>query len=132
MVGVGYGIQAFSLPQSLSPPPPHTHTLSRTIQAKEGALARALAGVEGELAPNSSAGLQRRLEAVAAAARLRGGGGGAASMGPGAGGVTKLEEKSLSQLFAVLREHADGVRHLQVRGGQQVSKGCVPCLVMVT
>ncbi len=48
---------------------------------------------------------------MAASARLRAGGSGS---GSGAGsGQTKLDESSLQQLFAVLKEHAEGVQHLQ-------------------
>ncbi|GFR49600.1 hypothetical protein Agub_g11670 [Astrephomene gubernaculifera] len=74
-------------------------------------LSRQLAVLEEALAPAAAAaGLQRRLEAVAAAARMRAGSGEGA-----AGGLAsvKLDDKSQSQLFAVLRDHAEGVRQLQ-------------------
>lgn len=71
--------------------------------------------IEAELAPTAAAGLARRLDAVAAAARLRIGSDGANSSGGGGSALGKasLDEKSLSQLFSVLRDHAEGVKQLQ-------------------
>jgi len=77
-------------------------------RAKEQDLSRHLAVVEAEASPASASGLLRRLEAVGAAARLRVGAsqlGGAAS--------AQLDERSLQQLFVVLKEHAEAVKQLQ-------------------
>lgn len=84
-------------------------------RARDAEVARRLGGVEAELAPTAAAGLTRRLEAVAAAARLRAGGGSnsAGSGGAGSSSTASLDEKSLSQLFSVLRDHAEGVKQLQ-------------------
>ncbi|KXZ53344.1 hypothetical protein GPECTOR_7g1239 [Gonium pectorale] len=75
-------------------------------------LSRQLGQLEEALAPQSAgtgAGLQRRLEAVAAAARMR------AGRADGAGNLSsvRLDDRSQSQLFDVLRDHAEGVRQLQ-------------------
>ncbi|GIL49625.1 hypothetical protein Vafri_5868 [Volvox africanus] len=75
---------------------------------------RQLARLEDALNPASAAaGLQRRLEAVAAAARMRGGNtiGGAGT--DGSQGSVRLDDRSQAQLFAVLRDHAEAVRQLQ-------------------
>ncbi|KAG2438350.1 hypothetical protein HYH02_010806 [Chlamydomonas schloesseri] len=73
-------------------------------------LGRQLGRLEEAVAPASAAaGLERRLEAVAAAARMR------AGSAESSGGVAsvKLDERSQAQLFAVLRDHAEAVRQLQ-------------------
>lgn len=84
-------------------------------QSKELELSRQLSSVEAEVSASSMSGLHRRLEAVANAARLRSRSATAVAAGAGGGGAAaaKLDDKSLQQLFAVLKEHADGVRHLQ-------------------
>ncbi|KAG2484249.1 hypothetical protein HYH03_016894 [Edaphochlamys debaryana] len=73
-------------------------------------LSRQLSRLEEAVAPaTAGAGLQQRLEAVAAAARMRAGstadGGGLSSV--------RLDERSQAQLFGVLRDHAEAVRQLQ-------------------
>ncbi len=83
-------------------------------RAKEQELSRQLAAVEGVMAPGSASNLQRRLETVASAARLRSsssGGGGQAAVSSSQ--ECRLDSKSLQQLFAVLKEHAEGVKQLQ-------------------
>ncbi|KAG2433784.1 hypothetical protein HXX76_008142 [Chlamydomonas incerta] len=73
-------------------------------------LGRQLGRLEEAVAPASAAaGLERRLEAVAAAARMR------AGSAESSGGVASvnLDERSQAQLFAVLRDHAEAVRQLQ-------------------
>lgn len=81
-------------------------------RGKEAALSRALDVVEVQLSPTSPAGLQRRLDALAAACRLRASSG-TLGMGPGANDGVKLDEASLGQLFAVLKEHVEGLKQLQ-------------------
>lgn len=80
-------------------------------RGKELALSRQLESVEAQLSPTSPAGLQRRLDALAAACRLR------ASSSIGVGhhdsSSMKLDDNSLQQLFAVLRDHVEGVKQLQ-------------------
>lgn len=79
-------------------------------RGKEAALARALEVVEAQLSPTSPAGLQRRLDALAAACRLRVSSG-VGLAGQGDGG--RLDESSLAQLFNVLKEHMEGLKQLQ-------------------
>ena len=67
------------------------------------------------MAQGSSSSLQRRLDSVASAARLRSSSSyrqqqQQLSAGSGA---PQIDGKSLQQLFAVLKEHAEGVRQLQ-------------------
>lgn len=87
----------------------HRGELSR---GKEATLSRALEAVEAQLSPTSPAGLQRRLDALAAACRLRASSGTLGMGGSTQGGV-KLDEASLAQLFAVLKEHVEGLKQLQ-------------------
>ncbi|KIZ04986.1 hypothetical protein MNEG_2973 [Monoraphidium neglectum] len=84
---------------------------------REAAIARTMDGVEGELSLAAAGGLQRRADVVAAAVRLRasggavnGGGGGGGGDG---GGSQALDEASMGQLFAVLKDHADALQRLQ-------------------
>ena len=67
------------------------------------------------MAPASSSSLQRRLGAVASSARMRASSGAHQSGTQAAcgGGPQQLDGKSMQQLFAVLKEHAEGVRQLQ-------------------
>uniref|UniRef100_A0A383VBV5 Nucleoporin Nup54 alpha-helical domain-containing protein n=1 Tax=Tetradesmus obliquus TaxID=3088 RepID=A0A383VBV5_TETOB len=81
-------------------------------RGKEANLSRALEAVEAQLSPTSPAGLQRRLDALAAACRLRASSGTLGMGGSSQGGV-KLDEASLAQLFAVLKEHVEGLKQLQ-------------------
>ncbi|WIA33449.1 hypothetical protein OEZ86_006581 [Tetradesmus obliquus] len=81
-------------------------------RGKEANLSRALEAVEAQLSPTSPAGLQRRLDALAAACRLRASSGTLGMGGSTQGGV-KLDEASLAQLFAVLKEHVEGLKQLQ-------------------
>jgi hypothetical protein len=81
-------------------------------RGKEAALSRALETVEVQLSPTSPAGLQRRLDALAAACRLRASSG-TLGMGPNGQNGAKLDEASLGQLFAVLKEHVEGLKQLQ-------------------
>ncbi|GLC45771.1 hypothetical protein PLESTB_001157800 [Pleodorina starrii] len=63
--------------------------------------------------PAAAAGLQRRLEAIAAAARMRAGSADGGAAGGGSGMSVKFDDRSQAQLFAVLRDHAEGVRQLK-------------------
>jgi hypothetical protein len=90
-------------------------------RGKEAALSRALETVEAQLSPTSPAGLQRRLDALAAACRLRASSG-TLGMGPAGQNGAKLDEASLQQLFAVLKEHMEGVKQLQ-----EVLRRCGQC-----
>eukprot|EP00878_Enallax_costatus_P003171 GHUV01003371.1.p1 GENE.GHUV01003371.1~~GHUV01003371.1.p1 ORF type:complete len:463 (+),score=140.84 GHUV01003371.1:198-1586(+) len=78
-------------------------------RGKEVVLSRALEVVEAQLSPTSPAGLQRRLDALAAACRLRAHSG----IGMQTDGTPRLDEASLQQLFSVLKEHVEGVKQLQ-------------------
>ena len=64
------------------------------------------------MAQASSSSLQRRLGAVASSARSRLSSG-ASATASGGGSAQQLDGKSMQQLFAVLKEHAEGVRQLQ-------------------
>ena len=65
------------------------------------------------MAPGSSSSVQRRLETVSTAARLRSSSGFHQQQQQKSAGSAQLDGKSLQQLFAVLKEHAEGVRQLQ-------------------
>eukprot|EP00798_Chlamydomonas_sp_ICE-L_P025725 gene25725-11383_t len=79
---------------------------TRNLDALEGRLAAGIGSVRGDQA--SGAGLPRRLRAVGASVQLRSGG-----MAKAENGATKLDENSVNQLFSVLKEHAEGIKHLQ-------------------
>lgn len=83
-------------------------------RSKEAAVAAALDNVEAQLSSASSSGIQRRLDAIAAAARLRNSGAVFGSAAVSSDVVsTRLDDKSLEQLYSVLKEHVEAVRQLQ-------------------
>ena len=65
------------------------------------------------MAPGSSSSIQRRLESVSSGARLRSSSSFRQQQQQPGAAATQLDGKSLQQLFAVLKEHAEGVRQLQ-------------------
>ncbi len=87
-------------------------------RAREAAIGKALDRIEAELSSASAGGIQRRLDALAAAARLRGGCLGGAASGAAVAASreavgARLDAVSIEQLFGVLQEHAAGLRQLQ-------------------
>ena len=79
----------------------------RRDAAKEQQIGERLRALEGEVAPMSASGLQRRLEALNAATRLSGG------VAPVGGDGEGLSGESQQRVFAVLKDHSEAIQRLQ-------------------